>query len=124
MNFHAPIHKSEKINSYSESVSSLLFKIQKQGIELVSVCDGVDTIKISEGSNLAKRKQAVDVITSIDHSWVRVKDLFGDDATLFIVLGNDDSEILCDYATNSKTLMTAIEKIADEFCQQWEQVNA
>jgi Icc-related predicted phosphoesterase len=111
------MHPQEK------AVLSLLHKFQQRGFVLRSVYDGEETCFLGDAeSKLGSRKDAADVICSVDESWVRIQNLSGDRATLFIVLGNDDSEILCDYSSSSKELMQEIEVIAEEFYQQWEKV--
>lgn len=104
------------------AVLSLLYKFQQHGFVLRSVYDGEETYFLGDvESKLRARKDAADVICSVDESWVRMQNLSGDRATLFIVLGNDDSEILCDYSSR-KELLQEIEVIAEEFYQQWEKV--
>jgi Icc-related predicted phosphoesterase len=107
------MHPQEK------AVSSLLYKFQKNDFVVDSVFDGEQSTITRYAKKLDARKDAVDIICSVDQSWVRVKK---DDklATLFIVLGNDDSEILCDYSSSSEEFMKEIELVAEEFYQQWE----
>jgi hypothetical protein len=82
---------------------SLLNKLQKADVQIIAVNDGDGYENVSSNTKLAIRKDVADMITAVDESWVRVqyKDEF---ATLYIVLGNDASEILADYSykPNSK----------------------
>lgn len=108
------------MHTQEKAVSSLLFKFQKHGFVIDSVFDGFESITTRYAKKTDARSDAVSVICSVDESWVRIRNDRGEDATLFIVLGNDDSEILCDYSCSSKELMQSIEVVAEEFYQQWE----
>jgi ribosome-associated translation inhibitor RaiA len=104
----------------AKAVSSLLYKFQMKGIKLISVYDGEEAINVSQVHNLFARKEAVDVITSVDESWVKIEDaVTKDKAQLYIALGNDNSEILCDYSASSEEFLHRIDSIADKFYQQW-----
>jgi ribosome-associated translation inhibitor RaiA len=104
----------------AKAVSSLLYKFQMKGIKLISVYDGGEAINVSQVHNLFARKEAVDAITSVDESWVKIEDaVTKDKAQLYIVLGNDNSEILCDYSASSEEFFHRIDSIADKFYQQW-----
>ena len=107
--------------NYEEAVSSLLYKFQKGGFCIASVFDGVDKFPIDyEISDLAARKAAVDIVCSVDESSVLVKSAeCGGFASLFIVLGNEKCEILCDYSA-PEDLFPRLDAIADEFANQWE----
>ena len=105
---------------YTKSVMSLLHKFQKEGVKIVEVFDGESTEKVTGDNNLQIRKNATEIITSVDTSIVRVE-YKGSSATLIITLGNDESEILADYhGDQSSELWEIIERIEEEFCDQWE----
>lgn len=111
-----------KCYDWSQPVMSLLNKLQKVDVQIISVNDGEGYENVSGNSKLAIRKDAADMITAVDESWVRVqyKDEF---ATLFIVLGNDANEILADYSYQpSSELEGIIESVSSAFCEQWEDV--
>lgn len=111
------------MHSQEKAVLSLLHKFQQRDFSLRYIFDGEEEHYVGNAkTNLDIRKDAADIICSVDQSWVRVQNNQGSTATLFIVLGNDDSEILCDYSSSSKELMQEIEVIAEEFYQQWEKV--
>lgn len=84
--------------NWSIPVSSLINKLQKAGFSILSVYDGGEYIKLDQNrSKLAIRKEAVEAIVSVDDSWVKVQK--GDQkGTLFIVLGNEPYELVCDYS--------------------------
>ena len=108
---------------YSKAVMSLLYKLQAEGVKIVEVFDGESWEKVTGDNNLQIRKNATEIITSVDTSSVRVK-YQESNATLLIVLGNDESEILADYSgkydKSDTSLMDIIDKVADEFYAQWE----
>lgn len=107
---------------WSQPVMSLLHKLQEADVQIISVNDGYDYENVVGDSKLAVRKDAADMITAVDESWVRVqyKDEF---ATLFIVLGNDANEILADYSYQpSSELEGIIESVSEAFYEQWEDV--
>lgn len=109
------------MHTQEKAVSSLLYKFQQRGFVIHVVNDGEEEHFLGNSeTNLDIRKHAVDVICSVDQSWVRIQNNQGHGATLFIVLGNDDSEILCDYSSSSEEFMKEIELVAEEFYQQWE----
>jgi hypothetical protein len=107
--------------NYEDAVSSLLHKFQKNGFYIVSVFDGIDKFSIDDRiSDLAARKAAVDIVCSVDESSVLVKSaVCGGFASLFIVLGNEKSEILCDYSA-PEDLFARLDPIVEEFQDQWE----
>lgn len=107
--------------NYEKAVSSLLHKFQKGGFSIISVMDGMDSFRIDDNlSNLDARKVAVDIVCSVDESSVRIKDTESEKfASLFIVLGNEQSEILCDYFA-PLSLFPRLDAIAEEFQDQWE----
>ena len=111
-----------KSYDWSYPVMSLLHKLQKADVQIISVNDGGGYENVVGDSNLAIRKNAADMITAVDESWVRVKskDAF---ATLYIVLGNDASEILADYSYTSGTKLEGIlERVSSAFYEQWEDI--
>jgi hypothetical protein len=106
--------------NYEDAVSSLLHKFQKGGFCIASVFDGIDKFPIDDKSDLAARKAAVDIVCSVDESSVLIKSPeCGGFASLFIVLGNEKSEILCDYSA-PEDLFPRLDSIAEEFENQWE----
>ena len=80
----------------------------------------MDNFLLNSLNKLNSRKEAVDTICSVDQAWVRLQNNDGERATLFIVLGNEDCEILCDYSSSSSEFMQCIDLVAEEFYQQWE----
>lgn len=104
---------------YTKSVMSLLHKFQVKGVEIVEVFDGESWEKVTGDNNLQIRKNATEIITSVDTSSVRLK-YKGSGASLLIVLGNDESEILADYhGDQSSELWAIIETIEEKFFDQW-----
>lgn len=113
---------TKKTYDWSYPVMSLLHKLQKADVQIISVNDGGGYENVVGDSNLAIRKNAADMITAVDESWVRVKskDAF---ATLYIVLGNDTNEILADYTfTSGSKLEEILESVSEAFYEQWEDV--
>ena len=111
-----------KSYDWTQPVMSLLNKLQKSDVQIISVNDVEGYENVSGDTKLAMRKDAADMITAVDESWVRVqyKDEF---ATLFIVLGNDASEILADYSYKPNSeIEDILESVSSAFCEQWEDV--
>ena len=99
---------------------SLLNKFQTRGVAITRIYDGMEWEKVTGDHNLQIRKNATEIVTSVDISTVQVEH-DGVIGLLTIVLGNDESEILCDYsAKKDSQLMHIIDKVADEFYTQWE----
>jgi hypothetical protein len=113
---------TKKNYDWTQPVMSLLHKLQKADVQIISVNDGEEYENVSGDTKLAARKDAADMITSVDESWVRVQ--YKDDiATLFIVLGNNTSEILADYSfTPGSKLEEILESVSEAFYEQWEDV--
>ena len=120
----------DKVQSkYAKCVSSLLFKVQKRGLRLSSVTptDANSTLcNLEDCNELDARRDVTDVVCDLDASNVLIKDEAGNIGFLFIVLGNEKGEILCDYGlrgSNSKEegaeLMKVLDEVADEFYEQW-----
>jgi hypothetical protein len=103
----------------AEAVSSLLSKFQKNTFRILGVSDGEEFEKINAGSDLSERKQAVGIICSVDESQVYLLGDGGENCRLFIVLGNENHEIVADYSS-TRHLFPVVDKIIDEFVSQWE----
>lgn len=100
---------------WSKPVSSLLTKLQKAGFTIAAVNDGMETFKMDpKKSNLANRKEATEIITSVDESGMRVTK--GDKSGfVYIVLGNDPEELASDY-----TDWDELEEVITAHSLQWE----
>jgi hypothetical protein len=113
---------TQKRYDWTQPVMSLLSKLQEADVKIIAVNDGDEYESVSGDTKLAIRKDAADMIIAVDEAWVRVQ--YRDDvATLYIVLGNDTSEILADYSykPNSK-LEGILESVSNAFHEQWEDV--
>jgi len=106
----------------TKAVSSLLNRIQRAGLRLTAVNDGGRWYKIPAGSNLSQRKFALDVINSVEESWVEVKNKERETATLFIVPDLSDDEIVVDWGQNS-TFGDSLEKVIEAHQDYWESKN-
>jgi hypothetical protein len=107
---------------YTKPVMSLLSKLQKENVAITHVFEGEEWERVQPGSDLKVRKDATEIITSVDESYVHVKH-DGVTARLMIVLGNDASEILADWSVKVNTTLDQIlDKVSEEFYQQWEKV--
>jgi hypothetical protein len=107
--------------NWSVPVRSLLAKFQHEGFTITAVNDGEETIKIDqEQSNTKIRRSATDIVVSVDAATVYInKD--GMRARLWIVLGNEPEEIVCDYTYHPK-LETLIVEVIDNYSMAWEGV--
>jgi hypothetical protein len=103
--------------NWAKPVSSLLSKFQRCGYDIMAAHDGEEYNNINKNlSQLNKRKEAVDIITSVDLSRVYLLSPKGRKFYLMIVLGNEPSELVADYTYFEEET----ENIVEEFCQQWE----
>lgn len=93
---------------YRPEIRSLLRRLKKAGFALVSVNNGEETINI-EGETMA-----VDHIVSVEEAWLNVR-IQDKTLTLFLVLGNDPGEIVCDYHCHD-----LLEKVTTEHYERWE----
>ena len=113
---------TKKRYDWTQPVMSLLHKLQKADVQIIAVNDGEEYENVSGDTKLAARKDAADMITAVDESWVRVKHK-DDSATLYIVLGNDTREILADYSYKpSSKLEEILHNVSSAFYEQWEDV--
>jgi hypothetical protein len=105
---------------WSKPVSSLLYRLQEKGFTLISVFDGEETTTLVNNNPIHRRKEATEIITSVDESWVTVG-YKEDRADLYLVLGNGPDEILADYSYCPDTELEALlEEVEDQFSRAWE----
>jgi hypothetical protein len=103
---------------WTQPVLDLLALLQQQELELLAVNDGEEVLRINKGPAHDQQLAAADAITSVDQAWLSVGT--GEaTAQLFIVLGNEPDEIVCDWG-GSKRLDPAIELAIDEHRLMWE----
>jgi len=103
---------------WTQPVLDLLALLQQQELELLAVNDGEEVLRINKGPAHDQQLAAADAITSVDQAWLSVGT--GEaTAQLFIVLGNEPDEIVCDWS-GSKQLDPAIELAIDEHRLMWE----
>lgn len=100
-------------------VESLIINIQSAGFTLHSVNDGEE--RFAQPS----LNFAVDTVTSVDESWITFTDSNGERRGVFIVLGNEPCEIVCDYTYPKNTsqddpIQIKWEKVMDEFTEFWD----
>jgi len=100
-------------------VKSLLTNIQSAGFNLHSVNDGEELFP------QPTLKSAVDIITSVDEAWASFTDSNGVKRSVFIGLGNEPCEIVCDYTYPKNTpqddpIQIKWEKVMDEFTEFWD----
>lgn len=103
---------------WSKPVSSLLYKLQQKGFKLVNVHDGED-YEFFTGNSLSQRKTATATIVSVDVSRLTVEknNLRG---RLYIILGNEPSELVCDWGSASGEIMEELETVVNAHSEQWE----
>ena len=111
---------------WSPPVMSLLFKLQKEGVQPYIVNDGEEIIRLTPAtSDFTKRREATEIITSVDDSAVGVEytDVTGKRHVTYlsIVLGNYANEILSDYGIpECEKFEEILEEVSSEFYDQWE----
>lgn len=103
------------ILNWAIPVASLLNTLQENGYKIFSVSDGDKPILIDQNlSDNTARKNAVDVISSVDYSAVALNK----DNKIFavhIVLGNEPSELAADYTDDED-----LERVIDDHIERWE----
>jgi hypothetical protein len=100
-------------------VESLIINIQSAGFNLQSVNDGEELFP------QPSLDFAVDTITGVDEAWASFTDSNGVKRSVFIVLGNEPCEIVCDYTCPKNTpqddpIQMKWEKAMDEFSEFWD----
>jgi len=105
---------------WTQPVLDLLELLQQQELELLAVDDGEEVLRIGNGPAHDQRLAAADAITSVDVAWLSIgSNEVTATAKLFIVLGNEPDELVCDWG-GSKRLDPAIELAIDEHRLIWE----
>jgi hypothetical protein len=109
---------------WSEPVLSLLKAVQHAGLELVAVEDGEGRHSYNEiDSNKMRLEAFVDVITSVDISWLYIRNVVGDKGTITIVLGNEPSEMIADYSYSSNQLLSSLINVETIVQSLWDDVS-
>ena len=104
------------VHPQAKAVASLIYRLCKTH-ELIWAHDGEEFTKLSTMKVSAAKAEALDVITSVDESTLNVKNKKTDrNTTLFIVLGNGNDELVCDYICGDDSL----DDIIFEHSEYWE----
>lgn len=100
----------------AKAVSSLLHRLSKN-YELIWAHDGEELTKLSNMKVSEAKRECLDVITSVDESHLNVKNKKTKQcSTLFIVLGNENYELVCDWTIGDDSL----DDIITEHSDYWE----
>jgi len=114
---HNPITISKmSVHSQVKAVASLIYRLGKPH-SLIWVHDGEELVKLSKMKVSKAKIEALDVINSVDESQNNVKNKeTGMNTTLFIVLGNGNDELVCDWTTGDDVIDTII----SQHSEYWE----
>jgi hypothetical protein len=96
-------------------VGSLLHTLQKHGFELHQVNDGEEYVTLNCQGVHNRRKEAIEIITSVDESQVRISHN-GTYGWMLIILGNDPDELVADWSGNFEALDVAINAYNKRWC--------
>lgn len=99
--------------TWKSVIGSLLKKLQDHGFTLVSVDDGGETHHLT-GTNREQRQKAKAAICAVEESHLYVDNSDGVRKWLFIVLGNEPEETVCDCSGSG------LDEVLEEFSKQWE----
>lgn len=106
------------VNDWTPVVRSLLARFANAGYTIHSVDDGGDRHRFEAGSISQKIRAAADCVCGVDEAHVYLRK--GDaKVTLFLVLGNDPFETVCDYGA-SPELGSEPDAIVEAFSDSWE----
>jgi len=95
-------------NNWVPVIEDIIKCLLKNNLTLVSVDNGDGEVCVDDPD------EAVEEIDATDESSLYVKNPEGKKRWVFIVLGNDPCETICDY-----TCDPLIDKAADEFYELW-----
>lgn len=100
------------INNWKPEVKSLLKALMAEGVILVSGDNGEETFKFDGNTN-----KFIENLIACDeaHLYVRTPSLPTKDRWIYLVLGNDPGELVCDH-----TVDDAIDKATDAHYKKWE----
>jgi hypothetical protein len=102
-----------KTNNYRPVIGSLLPKLPKAGFTLVSVDSGCGQVPLT-GTDREKRQEAKFEICAVDEAHLYVENSESISKWLYIVIGNEPEETVCDYTCDS-----GLDEVVEEFQQQW-----
>jgi hypothetical protein len=105
---------------WTKPVASLLHTLQTSGFTIQAVNDGQEICKFDHLNSVKARKEAVDAVTSVDESYVRIHDANQYGATLFIVLGNEPDELVADWSHQPKFEQVRLENAIDAYINRWQ----
>jgi hypothetical protein len=98
-------------------VGSLLHTLQKHGFELHKVNDGEEYITLTAPGVHNRRKEAIEIITSVDEAHLYVA-YGGKSAWIHIILGNDPDELAADWSGNY-LLLERLDTAINEYNDRW-----
>ena len=112
-----------KTHPYYKEVMSLFTRLGRAGFRFEYVNDGEDkhhldtTLERVDGVGLL-----VDAVLSVDMSMLRVENPAGGKNTLFLVLGNNPGELVCDYtySPDFEGNQATIDSIVDAHYEEWD----
>jgi hypothetical protein len=105
---------------WTKPVASLLHTLQTSGFTIQAVNDGEEICNLGHLTSVKARKEAVDAITSVDESYVRIHDANQYGATLLIALGNDPDELVADWSYQPKFERARLDTAIDLHMARWE----
>lgn len=102
----------------------MLHKLSAANFLLTAVNDGEEWTSLN-GTKTQRKAEALDIITSVDEAHLSVNYLsLGNTvhyATLYIVLGNGNWEMVADHTIPKDPVMAhLLYEVLDEFATQWE----
>jgi len=102
----------------TKETESLIKRLKAADFKIISVNDGdeEDIVPKSE-------QEAVEILTSVDKSWLTVKR--GEYSfTLLLVYGNSPGELVCDYSwsktADGSSELALLDKLTEEHSNEWE----
>lgn len=97
-------------------VLSLCQTLQSHGWTLRKVSDGEESHAIDQSATPHEQgTRATEIVCSVDEAYIYVTGPDGKKSTLFIVLGNAPSEIVCDHSADD-----ALSAIVSKHSESWE----
>jgi hypothetical protein len=96
--------------NYAIEASSLIDTLKKHGFVPFQLNNGEERIP----ANSLSESELIEELTAVDESKLTVLAESGESCILFIVLGNEPGEMVCDYTSFDK-LETAVEEHYDKW---------
>ncbi len=105
---------------WTKPVASLVYSLQQEGLRLASVYDGEEKVTLAGLSAVKARKEAVEVITSVDIATLTLRDANNSGCAVNIILGNEPEELAADWYGQNSVVVGLLDKGIEAYINRWQ----